>query len=615
MANPETWPEATSDDVVQRRLHALRDLFPEVFHEDAIDFDTLRSLLGDGAAERPERFSLVWQGKERSRLAAQSPSYATLRPEPNKSVEWDLGQNCYIEGDNLEVLKLLQKSYYGRVKMIFIDPPYNTGKDFVYPDNYRDSISNYLALTGQVDSDGRRLTANPETGGRYHSDWLSMMFPRLKLARNLLRDDGVIFISIDDCEVANLRELCDEVFGEENFVANVVWQKKYTRANDAKWFSDNHDHILCYARSKDTFVLNPLPRTQDQEAAYSNPDANPKGPWKATPLHAKSGTNTSAFTFGNGVVWKPPVGTYRRFNDASMIKMDEQGEIWFGSDGRQVPQRKSFLSEVKAGVTPVTIWPYDEVGHNHEASNELKDFGLGGVFSNPKPTRLIRRMIVLSDTPEKDGIVLDFFGGSSTTAHAVLAQNADDGGTRRFILVQLPEPCPPQSEAISAGFATITDIGRERIRRVVASLNPQLPRSGYRALRLDSSNLKLWDPEARDDLELALRSSVASLKSDRNDDDLLFELLIKYGLDLSVDSRCIPGDTSSIYVVAGGALIVVLGDSIEETIGDRIAEILSELQPEMTRVVLQDSAFPDDVVKTNTIERLRQAGVADIKSL
>ncbi len=371
-------PAATEENVAR-----LKDMFPEAFGDGEIDFEVLRQLLGVGGGAGDERYGLIWHGKREARRVALTPSAGTLRPCPEDSVDWDRTRNLLIEGDNLEVLKLLQKSYAGKVKLIYIDPPYNTGKDFVYRDDFRDSIGRYLELTGQ--GGGRKLASNAEYSGRFHTNWLNMMYPRLKLVRTFLRDDGAMFVSIDDGEAGNLRHICDEIFGEENFVANVVWQKKYTRANDARWFSDNHDHILVYARRKDALWLHGQPRNEAQLKSYSNPDGHPKGPWKATPLHAKSGRNTKPFTFGNGLTWVPPAGTYRRFNDESMRRMDEMDEIWFGVDGRQVPQRKTFLSEVKQGVTPTTLWTHQEAGHNHEANNDLKALGLGPALLGPLP--------------------------------------------------------------------------------------------------------------------------------------------------------------------------------------------------------------------------------------
>ena len=371
-----------SPNLTEENITKLASLFPNCVTESkdktgtlkkSIDFDLLKQELSTHIVEGPqERYHLNWPGKREALLTANAPIAKTLRPCREESVDFDTTQNLFIEGDNLDALKLLQETYLGKIKMIYIDPPYNTGNDFIYADNFAESTDEYLLESGQKDDQGNRLVANTESNGRFHSDWLSMMYPRLKLARNLLKDDGVIFISIDDGEVGNLRKLSDQIFGESNFIANVIWQKKYTRANDAKWFSDNHDHLLCYGKNKLDITLNMLPRNSEQLAAYSNPDNHPKGVWKATPLHAKSGTNTSAYIFRNGIKWEPPRGTYRRFNNDSMRLMDEADEIWFGVDGSQTPSRKSFLCNVKNGVTPVTLWPYDEVGHNHEANSELK---------------------------------------------------------------------------------------------------------------------------------------------------------------------------------------------------------------------------------------------------
>jgi len=634
--------DGVSVDILAKNIEILRGLFPDIFVEGSsetgprwtVDFDALKQLLGAYAENAVERYGFTWNGKSQARRIAQTLSTGTLRPCPEESLDWDTTQNIFIEGDNLEVLKLLQKSYHKKIKMIYIDPPYNTGKNFIYPDRFQDNLATYLRYTGQTDEEGLKLSANAETSGRFHTNWLNMMYPRIKLARNLLRDDGIIFISIDDGEVASLRKLCDEVFGEENFVANIVWQKKYTRANDAKWFSDNHDHVLCYARSKEDFVICPLPRTDDQAAAYSNPDDHPKGPWKATPLHAKSGSNTSPYKFKNGIIWRPPTGTYRRYNDEAMARMEDSSEIWFGADEKQTPSRKSFLSEVKKGVTPITIWPYSEVGHNHEASNELKEMGLGGLFNNPKPTRLIRRMCILSDTDACDGIVLDFFGGSATTADAFIRQNAEDGGRRRFILVQLPEPCDPSSEASKAGYETISDFAKERIRRSSARIKvereatvkekaetlpgivediPELD-LGFKVFKLDASNIIPWDADF-DNLDKALWNAVENIKPERTNSDVLYELLLKYGLDLTVpiEERKIGDQT--VYTIGAGALIVCLSDDVSLEVVEGIAALKGELKPELMRVVFKDAGFKDDVVKTNAVQILRQAGIEDVKSL
>ena len=619
-------PEARSADLLAANIEQLRSLFPALITESdkgaAVNLDVLKALVGDATVtDADEKYGLNWYGKRRARQLALTPSTGTLRPCPEQSVHWDSARNLMIEGDNLEVLKLLQKSYANKVKLIYIDPPYNTGKDFVYPDNFQDNIRNYLELTGQG-AGTQKLSSNTETSGRFHTDWLNMMYPRLKLARNLLHEEGAIFISIDDGEVANLRKLCDELFGEENFIANVVWQKKYTRSNDARWFSDNHDHILVYGKHKELLKLNGQERNAEQLKAYTNPDNHPKGPWKATPLHAKSGSNTGAFSFSNGVVWAPPKGTYRRFNDASMRQMDEGGEIWFGADGNQTPQRKSFLGEVKQGVTPVTFWPYQEVGHNHEANSDLKALGLGGVFDNPKPVRLIQRMINLVTQADQEHIVLDFFAGSGTTAHAVLEANRQDGGNRRFICVQLPEPLKSR-QPDETGLTSIASITAERIRRVIHQISETHPqqaqRAGFRLLRLGTSNIRPWTPSP-DNLEKTLFDHQDHLIEGRSEQDILHELLLKRGLDICtpIESRRMAG--KHLYAIGDGILMACLATSIlaeeVEQLAAAIIDWQRTLQPAAeTTCVFLDEAFADDVAKLNLAGILQQSGIKHIRSL
>jgi adenine-specific DNA-methyltransferase len=601
-----------SPDLTQRNIDAIAGLFPTVITEGldvdgtpvrVVDFDLLRQELSDHIVEGPqERYQLDWPGKRAAAFVANTPIEKTLRPVREESVDFATTRNLFIEGDNLDALKLLQESYLSRVKVIFIDPPYNTGSDFVYEDDFAETSAGYMERSGQKSEAGERLVANPESNGRFHSDWLSMMYPRLKLARNLLRPDGLIFISIDDGEVANLRKAADQVFGESNFVANVIWQKKYTRANDAKWFSDNHDHLLCYARDKQRVSLNLLPRDASQLAAYSNPDGHPKGPWKATPLHAKSGTNSEPYTFSNQVTWAPPVGTFRRFNDEAMHRMDVGDEVWFGSDGRQTPSRKSFLSEVKAGVTPVTIWPYDEVGHNHEANTEMKSLDLSGVFSNPKPTRLIRRVISLATGP--DDVVLDFFAGSATTAHAVLAANMADGGSRRFIMVQLDEPVAKGSEAASVGYTTIAAIGRERIRRagsqLVGDLNAPALDRGFRSLRVDVTSMADVSASPEDLVQAALADVTDSVRPGRTDEDLLFQVMLDWGLDLSESISVAEIDGHRVLAVAEDALIACFSHQVT----DAIVRTIAARRP--LRVVFRDSGFASDDSRINAEQIFRE---------
>ena len=624
-------PESRSPDLVADNITRLARLFPEAFTDGKVNFAVLRDLLGDAMDETEEKYGLSWHGKRRARRLALTPSAGTLRPCPEESVEWDSTQNLMIEGDNLEVLKLLQRSYTNKVKLIYIDPPYNTGKDFVYRDNHRDGIRNYLKITGQLDGNGDKLCSNTDASGRFHTNWLNMMYPRLKLARVLLRQDGFLFMTVDDAEVHHLRQIADEVFGEENFVANVVWEKKYTRANDAQFFSDNHDHVLIFAKNRSDSELSLQGRTVEQEKAYSNPDNHPKGSWKATPLHAKSGGNSRSYTFRNGVTWAPPPGTYRRFSDQTMNEMDERNEIWFGSDGLATPSRKTFLSEAKSGVSPVTIWPYKEVGHNHEANNELKQLLAQGVFSNPKPTRLIRRIIELAaGNPDDPCIVLDFFAGSGTTGHAVMKHNSVDGGCRRYILVQFPETVDFESKEQKTTAAYLTELGKplniaeitkERLRKAPSQFDSSISAldTGFRVFKLDSSNIKAWEPD-RADLAQSLLDHLDHIKPDRSEEDLFYELLLKLGFDLCapVEQREIAG--KRVNAVAGGALVTCLAESVEGSEVDELALGIVSWRDEMNEaedvtVVFRDSAFKDEVAKANMTEILKQYDVKDVRSL
>jgi len=623
-----------SPNLTQENMARIRELFPncvtEARGEDgklklAVDFDLLRQELSESIVEGPqERYRLDWPGKREALLTANAPIAKTLRPCREESVDFDTTKNLYIEGDNLDALKLLQETYLGKVKMIYIDPPYNTGNDFIYEDDFAENTDEFLRRSNQKDEEGNRLVANTESNGRFHSDWLSMMYPRLKLAKILLADTGIIFINIDDGEIGNLRKLADQIFGEDNFIANLVWQKKYTRANDAKWFSDNHDHILCYGKNKSILTLNMLPRNSEQLSAYSNPDNHSKGAWKATPLHAKSGVNTSKYTFNNGVTWQPPIGTYRRFSDETMKFMDDNNEIWFGFDGTQTPSRKSFLSEVKSGVTPVTLWLHDEVGHNHEANNELKTLGIGGYFNNPKPSRLINRALILATNT--DDIILDFFSGSATTAHAVMQLNAEDGGNRQFIMVQLPEPCDEKSEAYKAGYKTIAEIGKERIRRAGAKIKAELDAQhsqnsqgslldantqrstpldiGFRVLKVDSSNMAdvYYTPDTLNQSMLDMMTD--NIKLGRTPEDLLFQVLLDWGVDLTLPIRkeTILGKT--VFFVGENAPPYDIVACFDTGLTEELVKELARAKP--LRVVFRDNGFSSDAVKINATQIFRQ---------
>ncbi|ACF43407.1 site-specific DNA-methyltransferase [Pelodictyon phaeoclathratiforme] len=627
-------PEAQSADILAGNIEQLKTLFPEAFTEGKIDFEVLRQLLGGTVEEREEKYGLNWHGKRKARQLALTPSTGTLRPCPEESVDWETTKNLMIEGDNLEVLKLLQKSYSGKVKLIYIDPPYNTGKDFVYPDNFQDNIKNYLELTGQIEG-GRKISSNTEASGRFHTDWLNMMYPRLKLARNLLREDGVIFISIDDGELDNLRKLCAEVFGDENFVVQIIWRKRSTPPND-KIIGANHDYILCFAKNAISVKLQHRERSADQIARYKNPDNHAKGPWAPGDLMAniKGGRFVKSLNFpivnpqtgeehfpGNNGNW--------RFSRETIATLLANNEIYFGENGRGKPKLKRFLCEVKEGVTYPSIW--DFVPLNTSGSNEMGAiFGNPTIFESPKPVGLIQELVALGCEP--NGVVLDFFAGSGTTGHALMAQNVIDGGNRRYILVQLPEQLYLENneQRVSGDYCdqigkprTIVELTKERLRRAARKIkdeNPLFPGDfGFRVFKLDSSNINTWEPD-RDNLELTLLNSIEHLKGDRTEADIFYELLLKLGLDLCVpiEKRTFAG--KEVHSVGGGVLLVCLATHITpdevEPLAQGIVAWHKELAPAgETTSVFRDSAFADDVAKTNLAAILQQHGLEIIRSL
>ncbi|HDR9969006.1 TPA: site-specific DNA-methyltransferase, partial [Escherichia coli] len=552
-------PELQSMNITADNITKLKSLFPEAFNENGIDFDVLKQLLGENVDEKEERYGLNWHGKRQARQLALTPSRGTLRPCKDESVDWHNTKNLMIEGDNLEVLKLLQKSYAGKVKLIYIDPPYNTGKDFVYPDNFQDNMKNYLEITGQTE-DGARLSTNTETSGRYHTDWLNMIYPRLKLARNLLKEDGVIFISIDDTEVDNLKKVCSEIFGEENFVANIVWQKKYSPQNDATYFSDMHDHILVYAKQRKTskndsngWNIDFLPRSDEQNAAYKNPDNDPRGVWKSVDLSVKtySKANDYSITTPSGRIVTPPASRCWQVSEKRFVELCKENKIWFGENGNNVPSIKRFLTEVQDGVVPTTWWSYKECGHNQEAKQELKKLmeGESVFFDTPKPLRLLDRILHLATTNDKDCIILDFFAGSGTTAHATLNKNIADSGSRRYIAVQLPEKIDDEK------YYTISELTKERLRRAgkkVREDNPEWKGDvGFRVFKLDTSNIRPWEATA-ETLSEQLDAYVSPILEGRSEEDLLTELMLKRGIDLSVNVEVRQFDGLTVSCVDGG---------------------------------------------------------------
>lgn len=607
-------------NIVEQNIDLLRELFPDAFTEGSdeqgprwkVDFDTLRQILGNYVEDQPERYSFTWNGKSRARRIAQTPSTGTLRPCPEESVNWDTTKNLFIEGDNLEVLKLLQKSYHRKVKMIYIDPPFNTGNDFIYPDDFSDSIGNYKALTGQTDDAGRPLSANAETSGRYHTNWLNMMLPRLKLAKNLLRDDGFIFISIDDKEVTNLRKVADEVFGEEAFLLQFVWRRRLmadSRNEDRA--SSDHEYVVCYKMPDAKLKGNPIDKDK-----YSNPDNDPRGPWFSADLtgiankEERPNLHYDLVDPETGNVYPPsPTRGWSCAKD-TMARLISEGRVLWPSkpDGR--PRHKKFLNEVTRLETGFSSW-LDQVGQTSEGTQAIQKLFGEKVFPFSKPISLVRTLVEQAAT-EDDDCVLDFFAGSGTTAQAVFEQNLSDGRARRFIGIQLPEPTGRDD------YATISRLAADRIQRVGKQLREENPLFGgdigFKMLKLDASNIKPWDADF-DNLEDALFNAVENIKPDRTEADVLYELLLKYGLDLAmpIEQREIDGKT--VYIIGAGALVVCLADKISLEVVEGIAALKDELKPEVMRVVFKDAGFADDVVKTNAVQILRQAEIEDVKSL
>ena len=601
-------------DAAEGNVAKIAALFPQCVTERlgkdgtaelAIDFDKLRDELSkdllDGAEER---YQFTWPDKRAASRLANESTDKTLRPDLDASVDFWNTENLYIEGDNLDVLKVLRENYLGAIKMIYIDPPYNTGNDFVYNDDFAQSREDFEATSGAFDEDGNQIIdpmqRNTESNGRFHTDWLNMIYPRLKVARDLLSDNGVVFISIDDCEVENLRKVCDEIFGEHNFLAQLTWEKKYTIANDAKYFSSTHDFILCYAKNIDNFVIGKLPRTDEMNAAYKNPDNHPKGPWKATPLHARSGSNADfTYTFKNGVVFTPPSGRFSAYSADKLKELDENNEIWFGKDGMSTPSRKTFLCELKNdGVVPRTIIPFSEGGHNHEADEEVKSLMGGKLFTSPKPTKLLNLLLRIANCDE-DSIILDFFSGSATTAHAVMKLNAEDGGKRKFIMVQLPEVTDEKSEARKAGYETICQIGEERIRRAgkkvkeEAGLNGQDLDTGFRVLKLDSSNMEdvFYTPEDFDAQNIF--TTVDNVKSDRTPLDLLFQVLPELDIELSAKIEEKEVNGKKVFFVDGNYLIATFDTEVNESTVTEVAK----MKPQY--FVMRDASAANDNVLDN----------------
>jgi adenine-specific DNA-methyltransferase len=602
MNNPDKMKFQTPDLTVEAKAK-LAELFPGAVAEGKVNIELLRAMLGDDVFT-DEAYEFTWVGKRAAIAEAGRPIRGTLRPAPDESKDWDDTENLYIEGDNLDVLKLLQESYLGKVKMIYIDPPYNTGKDFIYRDNFAQSREDYDEDAGVYDEDGDRLYCNTESNGRFHSDWCSMIYPRLVLARNLLRGDGVIFISIDDNEVAQLRKICDEVFGESNFVAELVWERAYAPINLMKQFSRSHDYILCYAKHVDDLECYGLPRSSEADDRYQNPDNDPRGLWSSSDISVGPAIEANIYpiTTPSGRVVEPPAGRSWRLSKNSFLERLADGRIWFGSDGNGVPRIKRFLHELrKEGVTPMTVWKYAEVGHTQDAKKVLNALFDGrAVFDYPKGVELIKRMLQIYT--RDDDIILDFFSGSATTAHAVIQLNAEDGGKRKFIMVQLPEPCKDGTEAAKAGYANICEIGKERIRRAgdkiksEAGLTEQGLDVGFRVLKLADTNMNDVYYAAGDYTQDLVAMMEGNIKPDRTDMDLLFGCLLDWGLPLSMPHTHEQIEGFAVHTYNGGDLIACFEEKVPESVVREIAN------RKPLRAVFRDSGFESSPQKINVFE-------------
>ncbi|MEQ3506169.1 site-specific DNA-methyltransferase [Enterococcus cecorum] len=620
--------DGKTPDIAEENIQKLRQIFPDVFTEDKIDFGKLQQVLGEYVEDSTERYNFTWNGKGRALRLSQTPSLGTLRPCKEESKDWDTTQNLYIEGDNLEVLKLLQKSYYGKVKMIYIDPPYNTGKDFVYPDDFHDSLENYKKITGQVDDNGNRISTNTETSGRYHTDWLNMMYPRLRLARNLLADDGVIFISIDDNEVDNLKKICNEVFGEDNFVAQIT-REAIKGGSVSKNIRNVHDFVLIFAKQIDNIEFSGIEMAglelnlEDEKGKYAKGrELNKWGagsrredaPGMYFPVKGPNGEDIYPIrndgSEGRWRLGKQKMTEIIENKDVIFEKRENGSYIIYEKLRNDSPRKKQFISIFK-----------DEF-INAKGTEEIKKlFEVErGVFDFSKPVNLITAFLIMAAS--KDSLILDFFSGSATTAHAVMQLNAEDGGNRKFIMVQLPEATDEKSEAYKTGYKNICEIGKERIRRAGEKIkeknkdkeNIENLDIGFKVLKLDTSNIRKWQPDY-DNLEQSLLDYVDNYVDGRTELDVVYEIMIKYGLDLTypVDEFTIA--QKKVYSIGFGMLMICLDDEITTEVARGILAKAKELSPESTRVVFKDNGFKTDSNKTNIKEILKCGGIEEFITL
>ena len=640
-------------DIVNDNIARLKELFPEVFTEGKIDFKVLQDILGDEIETEEEYYRFTWAGKAQARREAHKPSTGTLRPCKEESVDWDTTENLYIEGDNLEVLKLLQKSYNNKVKMIYIDPPYNTGKDFVYKDNYKDNLKNYQQITGQIDNEGNKLSTNSDSDGRYHSNWLNMMYPRLKLARNLLKEDGLIFMSIDDNEVDNLRKLGNEIFGEGNFVAEIAWRKTFNQSNIGN-IAKVKEYILLYTKNIDNLNLGKMPLSEAALKEYRYEDS--KGKFSRTRLmHTTRGRHIYSIETPKGNIVE---GTWMVPKE-KLLKMIENEEVYWAKDGEGFPNGKVYLDNSLGQISNDFLGK--EFGSNQQASLDLEKLMGGRYFDFPKPTTLLKHFIQIANLKTNE-IVLDFFSGSGTTAHSFMEHNIEVENKGKFIQIQLPEKIEEKSDTFKAGYKTIADIGKERIRRAgkkiideklteisklkgknsllqedqdeINDLQSKINNldTGFKVFKLDSSNIKGWDGNP-DNLEQSLFDSQDNIKTDRTEEDVLFEILLKYGLDLTlpIEEKIIEG--KKVFNVGFGALFICLADDITSKVAEGIGAWLDVLkgniighftdkkveenlleQLKKCRVIFKDTGF-NDVEKTNAVQTLKRFGIHEIKSI
>lgn len=612
--------EGRTFNVVQDNIERLKELFPEVMTENKIDIDKLRIALGESVEKEKERYEFTWNGKTEAIQLAQKQTTGTLLPCKKESVNWDNTQNLFIEGDNLEVLRVLQNSYRNKVKVIYIDPPYNTGKDFVYKDDFHDNLKNYK------EKNQESMKSNSETNGRYHTDWLNMIYPRLKIARNLLKEDGVIFISIDDAEVSNLKKICDEIFGEENFEGLISWRRRHNQPNDkSKMIAKVSEYIICYAKSssilKEKGTYYGLPLSEERINAYTNPDNDPKGPWSTNPWKAATGRGGSTYTIETPTGIKHETTWYG--NKVTFDKLLKENRVYWTDNGNGFPRIKIYLEEaMKNGQAAIDFFTHERFGSNQEGSSELeKALSSKGVFDNPKPTKLLKSLIKLSTS--NDDIVLDFFSGSASTAHALLKLNAEEDDKRKFILVQLPEVLDKTNTDQKAAYnflvklgkpTNISEIGKERIRRAGKLIIEENKENkgieqldvGFKVFKLDDTNLKIWDEESID-IEKNLLDIVEPVKEGRSQEDIVYEILLKYGVDLTtpIEQKNIAEKT--VYSVGMGYLLICL----ERDLTLEHIEEMAKKQP--ARIVFYDEGFKNDTVRTNAQQILKRYGVEDIR--